>query len=317
VSDLVVLDAAAVERALPMPAAITAVREALRAGLDPEADPARAVVPVEHGQLLLMPAQWGRYAGVKLATVAPANPDLGLPRIQGAYLLLDGSTLTPLAVLDGFALTSIRTAAVSAVAADQLAEPDAQRLVVFGSGPQGRSHLTALRAIRRIGQVVVVGRDAGRASAFAAHLAGEGLDARTGTGADVATADVVVCATTARTPLFDGSLLGSRTTVVAVGSHEPEAAEVDATTVCRSTVVVEARSAALREAGDLIGPVQAGLLDPDALVGLASLVRGAVPMPPTRPRLFKSVGMAWEDLVLAASTHAAHADRRAGGHDGG
>jgi ornithine cyclodeaminase len=132
----------------------------------------------------------------------------------------------------------------------------------------------------------------------------------------MATADVVVCATTARTPLFDGSLLGSRTTVVAVGSHEPEAAEVDATTVCRSTVVVEARSA-LREAGDLIGPVQAGLLDPDALVGLASLVRGAVPMPPTRPRLFKSVGMAWEDLVLAASTHAAHADRRAGGHDGG
>lgn len=173
-SDLVVLDAAAVERALPMPAAITAVREALRAGLDPEADPARAVVPVEHGQLLLMPAQWGRYAGVKLATVAPANLDLGLPRIQGAYLLLDGSTLTPLAVLDGFALTSIRTAAVSAVAADQLAEPDAQRLVVFGSGPQGRSHLTALRAIRRIRQVVVVGRDAGRASAFAAHLAGEG-----------------------------------------------------------------------------------------------------------------------------------------------
>ncbi|MEN3270282.1 MAG: hypothetical protein V7646_7176 [Pseudonocardia sp.] len=68
----------------------------------------------------------------------------------------------------------------------------------------------------------------------------------------MATADVVVCATTARTPLFDGALLGSRTTIVAVGSHEPEAAEVDATTVCRSTVVVEARSAALREAGDLI-----------------------------------------------------------------
>lgn len=82
----------------------------------------------------------------------------------------------------------------------------------------------------------------------------------------MAAADVVVCATTARTPLFDGALLGSRTTVVAVGSHEPEAGEVDATTVCRSTVVVEARSAALREAGDLIGPVRAGLLDPHALV---------------------------------------------------
>jgi ornithine cyclodeaminase/alanine dehydrogenase-like protein (mu-crystallin family) len=304
VSELLVLDAAAVERALEMPAAIDAVREALRAGLDPEADPARAVAPVEHGQLLLMPAQWGRFAGVKLATVAPANPERGLPRIQGAYLLLDAETLTPLAVLDGAALTTVRTAAVSAVAVDLLAEKDAARLVVFGSGPQARGHLAALRTIRPIRQVVVVGRHAGRARAFAAAAAAAGLEARVGEAADVAGADLVVCATTARTPLFDGSLLGPDTTVVAVGSHEPEAAEVDTTTVCGSTVVVEARSTALREAGDVVGPVRAGLLDPDSLLGLASLVRGT-PVPSARPRLFKSVGMAWEDLVLAAATYAA------------
>jgi ornithine cyclodeaminase/alanine dehydrogenase-like protein (mu-crystallin family) len=299
-----VLDAAAVERALPMPVAIAAIRDALRDGLDPAAGPARSVVPVPHGQLLLMPAYWGRYAGVKLATVAPGNPERGLPRIQGAYLLLDGETLTPLAVVDAVSLTAIRTAAVSAVAVDLLAEQDSHRILVFGSGPQAHSHLAAVRAVRPVDEVVVVGRDEGRARAFADVAAGEGLTVRVGTAADVVETDLVVCATTARTPLFDGALLRPSATVVAVGSHEPDAAEVDATTVCASTVVVEDRSTALREAGDVIGPVQAGLLDPDTLVGLAEVVRGAVPVPPSRPRLFKSVGMAWQDLVLAAAVYA-------------
>ena len=299
-----VLDAAAVERALPMPVAIAAIRDALRAGLDPAAGPARSVVQVPHGQLLLMPAYWGRYAGIKLATVAPGNPERGLPRIQGAYLLLDGETLTPLALVDAVSLTAIRTAAVSAVAVDLLAEPDARRLLVFGSGPQARSHLAAVRTVRPVDEVVVVGRDEGRARAFAEAAAGEGVTARVGTAADVAGAGLVVCATTARTPLFDGALLRPRATVVAVGSHEPDAAEVDATTVCASTVVVEDRTTALREAGDLIGPVRARLLDPDSLVGLADLVRGEAPIPRSRPRLFKSVGMAWQDLVLVAAIYA-------------
>jgi ornithine cyclodeaminase/alanine dehydrogenase-like protein (mu-crystallin family) len=302
---LPVLDAAVVERALPMPVAIAAVRDALRGGLDPAGDAARSNVPMQHGQLLMMPAEWGGYTGVKLVTVAPANPDHGLPRIQGAYLLMDAPTLAPLAVLDAVAFTAVRTAAVSAVAVEQLAEADAQRLVVFGSGPQAHSHLAALRAVRPVREVVVVGRDEVRARALVARAAAEGLAARTGTPADVADADLVVCATTARTPLFDGALLRQHATVVAVGSHEPDAAEVDTTTVCGSTVVVEARATALREAGDVIGPVRAGRLDPNALVELTDLVRGAAPVPPSRPRLFKSVGMAWEDLVLAATAYAA------------
>ncbi|MER6425713.1 hypothetical protein [Streptomyces sp. NPDC001137] len=155
------------EGAPPMEAAIGALRASLLGGLDPEAGPPRSVVPVPHGQVLLMPAHRGSYAGVKLVTVAADNPSRGLPRIQGNYLLLDGETLTPLALLDGIALTSVRTAAVSAVAADGLAEPDASRLVVFGTGPQGRSHIEALRCVRPIRDVVVVGRDAERTRAFA------------------------------------------------------------------------------------------------------------------------------------------------------
>jgi ornithine cyclodeaminase/alanine dehydrogenase-like protein (mu-crystallin family) len=306
---LEMLDAAAVRRALPMPAAITGLRSALRAGLDPEADPPRALIPVRHGQLLLMPAEWGGYAGVKLASVAPANPVLGRPRIQGSYLLMDAETLTPLAVLDGGALTAIRTAAVSAVAVQRLAEPDAARLLVFGSGPQARSHVAALRAVRPVREVVVVARDPNRAAAFVAECVDDGLDARIGSAAEASVADLIACCTTARKPLFDGAELRSSATVVAIGSHEPDVREVDITTVRRSTVVVEARSAALREAGDVIAPVRAGLVEPDSLIGLAELVREEALVAPDRPRLFKSVGMAWEDLVVAASSYQASREK--------
>lgn len=277
--------------------AIEAIRAALRDGLDPEAGWARSVVPVEHGQMLLMPADHGRYAGVKIATVAPENPAVGLPRIQGLYLLLDGETLTPLAMLDGADLTTLRTAAVSALAVDLLAVEEVDRLVVFGTGPQARGHIAAIRAVRPVAEVIVVGRDPSRAAQFASAV-----DGRAGTTADVARADVVVCATTARAPLFTGEMLPRHVTVVAVGSHEPSAREVDDTTVRESTVVVEARSAALREAGDIVQPLAAGLFDPDTLHCLAGVVRGTVPIDRDRPRLFKSVGMAWEDLVIAASS---------------
>lgn len=298
---LPVLDADTVRDALPMPVAIAALRDALAAGLDPEADPPRTRVPVRRGELLLMPAEANGYAGVKLASVAPDNPAVGRPRIQGAYLLLDGETLTPRAVLDGVALTAVRTAAVSAVAVDALAPADAHRLVVFGAGPQAYSHVAALRAIRPVRQVVVVGRDPGRAAALAEACAADGLHARTGGVADVADADLVACCTTAREPLFDGTLLGRYATVAAVGSHTPDARELDDAAVTGSTVVVESRAAALREAGDLIGPVRDGRLDADTFVNLAELVTGTRVVGRDRPSVFKSVGMAWQDLVVAAS----------------
>ncbi|HEX6355842.1 ornithine cyclodeaminase family protein [Actinophytocola sp.] len=283
--------------AIAMPDAVAALRTALRDGLDPEADWVRSSVRSAHGELLLMPSEWGRYVGFKLVTVAPANPARGRPRIQGTYLLHDAETLTPLAMLDGTALTAVRTAAVSALAVDALAVPAVSRLVVFGTGPQARSHIAAVRAVRPVEEVAVIGRDAGRTREFASSV-----DARIGAVADVAHADVVVCATTARTPLFDGALLSNNATVVAVGSHEHSAREVDDATVAASTVVVEARSAALREAGDVTQPVRAGVLDPDTLVDLASVVLGTVEVAMDRPRLFKSVGMAWEDLVIAADS---------------
>ncbi|WTG93603.1 ornithine cyclodeaminase family protein [Kitasatospora sp. NBC_01560] len=281
-----------------------AIERVLLEGLDPEATPARSAMPVPAGELLLMPAASAGYAGVKIAGVAPDNPARGLPRITGSYLLLDGPTLQPVALLDGAALTALRTPAVTAVALSRLADPEAAHLVLFGAGPQAYGHLDALLAVRPLSRVTVVARRTAPAEELARYARARGLEAAVGTADAVAEADLVVCCTTARTPLFDGALVPDRAVVAAVGSHEPEAREVDAVLVGRAELYVEARSAALREAGDLL---MAGVTGADRLWNLAELVRGEAPVPTGRPRFFKSVGMAWQDLAVAAQVHRAGA----------
>ncbi|WP_433518400.1 ornithine cyclodeaminase family protein [Nonomuraea sp. CA-143628] len=304
------LDAATIERLVPVARAVRILEEALRDGLDPEETPLRPIVELPAGQLLLMPAAAGRYAGVKAVTIAPGNAERGLPRIQGTYLLLDGDTLSPLAAMDGITLTSLRTPAVSALAVKHLAGPDARNLVVFGTGPQAWGHILALGAVRPVERVTVVGRDPERAESLAARCRDHGLSARAVHGKDpdlsaVAEADLIACCTTAREPLFPGELVRDDATVVAVGSHEPEARELDGDLVARATVVVEARSAALAEAGDVVIPVRQGTITTGHLAGnLADLIAGRVPAG-TGPRVFKSTGMAWEDLVVAAAAYEA------------
>jgi ornithine cyclodeaminase/alanine dehydrogenase-like protein (mu-crystallin family) len=271
------VSAADVARRLDAAAAADALEAALATGLDPEADPPRGVLELQGGQLLVMPSAAGAHAAVKLVTVG------GEPRVQGVCVVFDAATLAPVALVDGIALTNLRTPAVSALAVRRLASPDARRLLVFGRGPQGRAHAEALRAVRPIEHVDLVGRD---------H---DGVDAL------VAAADVICCCTTAREPLFDGALVADHATVVAIGSHEPDARETDDVLARRATVVVESRTSALREAGDVICAVAAGALREDELVTLADLVRGRAAPAPGRPVLFKSTGMAWEDAVVAAA----------------
>jgi ornithine cyclodeaminase/alanine dehydrogenase-like protein (mu-crystallin family) len=262
--------------ALPLVDAVDALEAALAGGLDPEVAPPRTILPVGEGELLVMSAAAGGYAAVKLVTVGPTEP-----RIQGVCVLFDAATLAPVALLDGIALTNLRTPAVSALAVRRLAAPDARRLVVFGRGPQASAHVEAMRAVRPIDHVSVVGRDDGRRDDL------------------VAAADVICCCTTAREPLFDGSVVAAHACVVAIGSHEPGARETDDALAERATVVVESRASALREAGDVIGAIEAGAVREDELVTLRALVAGAE-LPPG-PRLFKSTGMAWEDAVVAAA----------------
>jgi ornithine cyclodeaminase/alanine dehydrogenase-like protein (mu-crystallin family) len=269
--------AADVERRLSAPKAADALEAALRAGLDPEADPPRGVMELDGGQMLVMASAAARHPVVKLVTVG------GEPRIQGVCVIFDGATLAPIAVVDGIAVTNVRTAAVSALAVRHLAVEDARRLVVFGRGPQAHAHVAALRAIRPIERVDMLGRD------------------RDGADELVAAADIVCCCTTAREPLFDGSLVADHAVVVAIGSHEPEARETDDALASRATTVVESRTSALREAGDVILAVESGATAADRLVTLAELVRGDAGAAADRPRLFKSTGMSWEDAVVAGA----------------
>ena len=273
------LDADEVRRRLDAPAAADALEAALLDGLDPEADPPRSAVELDRGQLLVMPSAAAHHPVVKLVTIG------GEPRIQGVCVVFDGETLAPMALVDGIALTNVRTAAVSALAVRHLAIPDARRLLVFGRGPQAHTHVEAMRAVRPIELVDMVGRD----------------QARGGVDELVAAADIVCCCTTAREPLFDGSLVADQAVVVAIGSHEPDLRETDDALAARATVVVESRASALREAGDVILAIEAGATSPDELVTLAELVRGDARPDPARPRFFKSTGMSWEDAVIAAT----------------
>ncbi|MGW7082359.1 ornithine cyclodeaminase family protein [Streptomyces sp. NPDC054871] len=298
------IDAEAIARLVPMSTAVEAVEAVLKTGLDPEAESPRGVLDVPGGQLLLMPSATASYTGVKIATVTPENAARDLPRVQGMYLLLDGTTHTPLALLDGIALTSLRTPAVSGAAIKHLAVPETRRLLVFGTGPQAWGHVEAVRAVRpTLAHVDVVARNPERVAAFVDRCRGAGLSAAPATPADVATADVVCCCTTAREPLFDSALLPSHATVAAVGSHEPDAREVDEELPRRGLVVAESHEVARRECGDIVLAVSAGAFDMGRLRTLGELVRGEVEVPEGRPRLFKSAGMAWEDLGVGAAAY--------------
>ncbi|MEV6345555.1 ornithine cyclodeaminase family protein [Actinoplanes sp. NPDC051851] len=272
------LTAADVLATAPMDA-VGALRDALTAGLDPSAGPPRVGVDLTHGQVLLMPAEFGDRAGVKIAAVAPGNPAAGLPRIQGVYLLMEATTFTPLATLDGPALTAVRTAAVTVTALEPVLR--GRRVAIIGSGPQGVAHARALQAHLHPESLVHLTR---RDLPDSGHLRA---------------ADVIVCATTAAEPLFDSAILRPGAVVAAIGSHEPDKRELDTALLTRAQVVVEDRDTALREAGDV---VLAGL-PRDRLIPMADVVTGRVRLAPDRPVVFKGTGMAWQDVVVADLVH--------------
>lgn len=285
---------------VPMQAAID-VLERMFAALDVEV-PQRSHLPMGNGELLVMPA-WGPHGmGVKLVTVNPSNPGRGKAFVNGVYVLFDAVSLEPVLTIDGAAVTALRTPAVSAVATRHLAPDGAARLVVFGSGAQARGHVEAMRAVRPVDSVVVVARsDPG---AFVDSLRAGGLDARAGTFGDVADAELVCTCTTSASPLFDGALLSEGAHVNAVGAYKPNARELDDAAIRRALVVVEDRDAALAEAGDVVQPIASGALDPAAIRDLHEVVTGAA-LPPADVTVFKSVGLASEDLAVATAAFAA------------
>lgn len=291
--------------------AIHAVEAAIRGGIDPSKDCPRGVVPVRNGQFLLMPADSGTAAGVKVATVAPGNAALSIPRIQGVYVLFDAKTLTPTAILDGSALTTLRTAAVSVAAARPFLERKQSPLnvVVYGTGPQGVAHVRSLLALESLGiqRVTHVVRSLRAVENYPHVELRVCLSASVDEAKALQDADVVICATSAKEPLFDSSVLHRNAVVIAVGSHEPDAREVDSNFLARAVVVVEDVDTALRECGDVIMAVAEGRIDSSSLIPMTRVIRGEFQRL-EGPTLFKSSGMSWEDLVVADAVATRHAE---------
>ncbi len=303
--DLVVIDEADLRARLSMAEAIDALERAFAA--DTIVAPDRMHVQVANGDLLVMPAADRDGVGVKLVTVTPANAGRALPLIHGLYVLFDPETGVPRALVDGAALTGLRTAAVSGLATRHLARADASRLVVFGAGTQARTHVEAMRAVRPIAHVTVVSRTDARAAALVEVIRDDGVDADVGTPGAVADADLVCTCTTSDDPVVAGRDLAAGVHVNAVGAYRPTSRELDTDAVVGSRVVVEERAAALAEGGDLAIPVADGDLYPDAIVAdLAEVVGGAVVRRHDDDRtLFKSVGLAREDLAVITAALAA------------
>jgi ornithine cyclodeaminase/alanine dehydrogenase-like protein (mu-crystallin family) len=296
------LDGDEVWRRLSMREAIDALEAAFRDG-DPSATPLRSHVETAWGTLLMMPAVGEAGVGVKLVTLTDANPAAGLPLIHAVYALFAPVTQAPSMLLDGAALTALRTAAVSGLATRHLARADATRLVVFGAGVQAGAHLEAMVAVRPITHLAVVTRTPARAEPLLARATALGIDASVDGPNAVSSADIVCTCTTAAEPLFDGDALAAGAHVNAVGAFQPYTREIDTATVGRAQVVVETRAAALDEAGDLLIPIGEDAIGPDHVrADLQEVVRGTqVRSEPGDVTLFESVGLAFEDLAVAGA----------------
>lgn len=298
------IDAGEIQRRVSPDAARRLLRRALAYGFDPADDPPRSSPRAGAGQLLIMPSAIDEAVGVKVLSVAPGNPTRGLPRIQAWYVLMDAATLTPSVLLDGVALTSLRTPGMSMVGVDAFAPRQIDLVVIFGSGPQAIAHAEALLAIRTPKRCLVHSATPAKAEAAASAIAERGLPATAISSAEVPAAvmvdaDLILCCTSAPEPLFDGALVRDGACVVAIGSHEPDRRELDGTLMGRAQVVVEDVATALREAGDVVLAIDEGALAASGLITIRQVVTGEVSPATDRPTVFKTVGMSWQDLVIA------------------
>lgn len=274
--------------------------------------PLRTQIAVpEHGGLsIFMPAylQGTDDLAVKVVSVFPDNAQRSLPTIHGVVLALDPQTGRPVALLEGGALTAIRTGAGSGAATDLLAREDAEVVAIIGSGVQARTQLEAVCTVRDISEVRVYSLNPEHARTFATEMAGQGpipgvIEVDDTAAAAIRNADIVCTATTSSEPVFPGDLLSAGTHVNAVGSFQTTMQEVDVTTIRRSWVVVDSREAAMAEAGDLVIPMEAGEIDRDHIhAELGEIVNGQRPGRTSEEQItyFKSVGVAVQDAVAAS-----------------
>jgi len=291
-----------------MPEAIDAAAAALAAYSSGDAVvPLRTHVSCRDGVALYMPGLVDGEAalGAKLVSVFPANPARGLPTITAAMVLQDPATGVPLALMEAGHLTALRTGAAGGLAARLLARADAHKALICGAGIQARTQLAALHAVRQLTTVRVYDPNTAAAHAMVSEHAWPDLDCLVVDNPDdwVAWADVIIAATTSRTPVFDGRLVRPGTHVTGIGSYTPEMQELDSELILRADrVVCDTKEGALAEAGDLTVPLAGGLITParvDSELGHIVLGRAAGRVSDHEVTVYKGVGLAALDLVTA------------------
>ncbi len=302
------IDAQAVRAAVDYGQAIDVLRQTVAGGFDPADDAARLSAPLPHGEFLFMPAAVGDYAAAKILTVTPDNGDNGLPRIQGICLLLDGTTHETKAIIDGIALTNLRTPAMSLAGVSEVLRRRygaGVRIALFGNGVQAVPHVMAALAVVPVEHVSVIVRSPGRGAPVVDELRSLGIEAHEVGAADraaaLAEAGLVLTATSATEPLCESAEVPDDAIVVAMGSHSPQARELPGDLLARSTVIVESRHTAAAEAGDVVLAAAEGHCDLDSVLTFKEVVdsHGDV-IPEGRPVVFKTTGMSWEDAAVAA-----------------
>jgi ornithine cyclodeaminase/alanine dehydrogenase-like protein (mu-crystallin family) len=285
------LDEAAIRPLLSFEALIPAIQRAL---IDFSSgrvlQPVRSILSIKHyrGFMGVMPAVYGDVMGAKLVTLYPDNGSRGLPTHQAVIALFRADTGEPLAMMDGRLITEMRTAAVSAVATKLLSVSDARSLAILGSGVQARAHFHALSVVRKFDDVRVWSRNPQHAQALADKIGGRATSAEDA----VRGADVVVTVTNSPEPVLRGTWLKPGALVNAVGAVGPRHREVDDDAM-RGAVIVDSREAAMKESGDVL------LANAPIYAELGELLAGTKPMPQAKITVFKSLGLAVEDLAAA------------------
>jgi len=308
---MLILNHAQVEQLLPMPECISAMEEAFTALAGGEAhQPLRTIFrpPEVKGVLAMMPTfrkSPTPLFALKAICVFPGNAAIGKDAHQGGVMLFDGETGELLALVNASAITAIRTAAVSALATRLLAREDAGDLAIIGAGVQARSHLDAINCVRPLRRVRIASRRIENARRFAKEMQPQcpALIEPVETVEDaVRGADIIVTATTSRDPVLKREWISPGTHINAIGTFSPKAREVDTATMVAAQLFVDRRESALNEAGDYLIAANDGAIGPEhILADLGEVVIGAHPgrTSPEEITLFKSLGLALEDLAAA------------------
>lgn len=284
--------------------------------------PVRQVVPLPqiNGRITSMPAYLSdaNALGMKVVTYFAENPKQGLPSILAAVSLYSPETGKLMALMDGSYVTAIRTACASAVATKALANPETPVLGILGAGVQARAHIRAISAVREISAVKVYSPSGQSALRLKAEMESEcGVKVEVVDGAEKAirSADLLVTVTTAKEPILQVEWLKPGVHINAVGSHRPDLREIDGATLARAIVVVDSRDAIMAECGDILLALKEGAITQSHIRGeIGEVLAGIEPgrKSPTEITLYKSVGIAIQDVATAQLVYRKALERKVG-----